>query len=60
LILGSIGFFLGPVVLAIAAAAIFDDNRSLQLVAGSGSLLIGMAGAWVVGRVLGFSRESPP
>ncbi len=60
MILGSIGFFLGPIVLAITAASLFDDGALLQLAAGAGALVGGMAAAWLVGRLLGFSREDPP
>lgn len=59
-VLGSFAFFLGPVVLAILAAAIFDDSGSLQLAATSVALIGGMALAWLVGRLLGFSGEEKP
>jgi hypothetical protein len=59
-IIGSIGFFLGPIVLAIAAAALFDDGALVQVVAAGGALVVGMAAAWLVGRAFGFSKESPP
>jgi hypothetical protein len=57
LVLGSVGFFLGPVLLAIAAAALFDDGGPLQLAATAGALVGGMAVAWLVGRLFGFSRK---
>jgi len=60
LILGSIAFFIGPVLLAIIAASLFDDGDPFQLAAAAGALVGGMTIAWLVGRVLGFSREDPP
>lgn len=59
-VLGSSAFFLGPIVLAILAAAIFDDCSSLQLFAAFAALIGGMALAWVAGRLLGFSGEERP
>lgn len=56
-VLGSFAFFLGPIVLAIFAAAIFDDSGGLQLVAAFAALTGGMALAWLMGRLLGFSGE---
>lgn len=56
-VLGSIGFFLGPVLLAIVASAKFNDNGGLQFVAALAALIGGMALAWLFGRLLGFSGE---
>jgi hypothetical protein len=60
LILGSIGFFLGPILLAIITASLFDDGGPLQLAATAVALVGGMSIAWLVGRLFGFSREDPP
>ena len=56
-VLGSVGFFLGPVILAIIAAAVFDERADLQLAAAFAALASGIAIAWLVGRLLGFSGE---
>lgn len=56
-VLGSMAFFLGPVLLAIAAASIFDDNGAVQFAATTAALGGGMAIAWLAGRLFGFSRK---
>lgn len=56
-VLGSMAFFIGPILLAIAAAAIFDDNGAVQFVATTIALGGGMALAWLAGRLFGFSRK---
>jgi len=56
-VLGSMAFFLGPVLLAIATAAIFDDNGTVQFAATAAALGGGMAIAWLAGRLFGFSRK---
>ena len=57
LVLGSIAFFIGPILLAISAAALFDDGAPIQLAATAGALVGGMSIAWLIGRLFGFSRE---
>jgi len=56
-VLGSAAFFLGPVLLAIGATAIFDSNGATQFAAAAAGLLGGMAAAWLVGRLFGFSPK---
>lgn len=56
-VLGSMAFFLGPVLLAIAAASIFDDNGTVQFAATAAALGGGMGIAWLAGRLFGFSRK---
>jgi hypothetical protein len=56
-VLGSMAFFLGPILLAIAAAAIFDDNGAVQFAATTAALGIGMVAAWLAGRLFGFSHK---
>jgi hypothetical protein len=56
-VIGSMAFFLGPVLVAIAAAAIFNSNGATQFAAACAGLLGGMAIAWLAGRLFGFSRK---
>jgi hypothetical protein len=59
-VLASLGFFLGPAILAIIAAALVDDGAPLQLAVTAGAFVGGMAAAWLIGRILGFSGRKPP
>ena len=56
-VLGSMAFFLGPILLAITAAAIFDTNGAVQFAAAVAGLAAGMGAAWLAGRAFGFSRK---
>jgi membrane protein DedA with SNARE-associated domain len=58
-VLGSIVFFIGPVLLAIIAAGLFDNQGVLQLAAVAAALVTGMAIGGATARLfgLGLSRK---
>jgi hypothetical protein len=57
LVLGSVGFFIGPILLSVTAAALVDQGGLLQLAAGAGGLTVGMTVARFLVRAFGLSGE---